>query len=82
MWPVRKEGAQNAFAVRDSVAGSSGVEHRSGLEGRVEFHLRDAADEEFAGNYDFVYIHEALHHMSYPVDVLAACRDCSPTAAR
>jgi ubiquinone/menaquinone biosynthesis C-methylase UbiE len=46
----------------------------SGLEERVEFHLRDAADEEFAGNYDLVYIHEALHDMSYPVDVLAACR--------
>ena len=46
----------------------------SGLEERVEFHLRDAADEELAGNYDLVYIHEALHDMSYPVDVLAACR--------
>lgn len=46
----------------------------SGLEERVEFHLRDAADNELAGNYDLVYIHEALHDMSYPVDVLAACR--------
>ncbi len=46
----------------------------SGLEERVEFHLRDAADEELAGNYDLVYIHEALHDMSHPVDVLAACR--------
>jgi 2-polyprenyl-3-methyl-5-hydroxy-6-metoxy-1,4-benzoquinol methylase len=46
----------------------------SGLEERVEFHLRDAADEELAGNYDLVYIHEALHDMSYPVEVLAACR--------
>jgi 2-polyprenyl-3-methyl-5-hydroxy-6-metoxy-1,4-benzoquinol methylase len=45
----------------------------SGLEERVEFHLRDAADEELAGNYDLVYIHEALHDMSYPVEVLAAC---------
>jgi 2-polyprenyl-3-methyl-5-hydroxy-6-metoxy-1,4-benzoquinol methylase len=44
------------------------------LEGRVEFHLRDAADEALAGTYDLVYIHEALHDMSYPVDVLAACR--------
>ena len=25
-------------------------------------------------DYDLVYIHEALHDMSYPVDVLAACR--------
>jgi ubiquinone/menaquinone biosynthesis C-methylase UbiE len=46
----------------------------SGLEERVQFHLRDAADEELAGNYDLVYIHEALHDMSYPVEVLAACR--------
>ena len=40
----------------------------------MEFHLRDAADRELAGNYDLVYIHEALHDMSYPVDVLSACR--------
>jgi ubiquinone/menaquinone biosynthesis C-methylase UbiE len=46
----------------------------SGLEDRVAFHLRDAADAELAGAYDLVYIHEALHDMSYPVDVLAACR--------
>lgn len=46
----------------------------SGLEDRVAFHLRDAADEELAGGYDLVYIHEALHDMSYPVAVLRACR--------
>jgi SAM-dependent methyltransferase len=46
----------------------------SGVEDRVEFHLRDAADEELAGSYDLVYIHEALHDMSYPVEVLSACR--------
>jgi ubiquinone/menaquinone biosynthesis C-methylase UbiE len=46
----------------------------SGVEGRVTFHMRDAADEELAGNYDLVYIHEALHDMSYPVRVLSACR--------
>jgi ubiquinone/menaquinone biosynthesis C-methylase UbiE len=45
-----------------------------GVGDRVEFHLRDAADEELAGNYDLVYIHEALHDMSYPVEVLSACR--------
>jgi SAM-dependent methyltransferase len=50
--------------------------HRSSDEAanRVQFHLRDAADAELAGNYDLVYIHEALHDMSYPVDVLSACR--------
>ncbi len=41
---------------------------------RVAFHLRDAADEELAGSYDLVYMHEALHDMSYPVRVLSACR--------
>jgi 2-polyprenyl-3-methyl-5-hydroxy-6-metoxy-1,4-benzoquinol methylase len=46
----------------------------SGLGDRVSFHLRDAADEELAGSYDLVYIHEALHDMSYPVRVLSACR--------
>ena len=46
----------------------------SGLEDRVQFHQRDAGDEELAGSYDLVYIHEALHDMSYPVRVLSACR--------
>jgi ubiquinone/menaquinone biosynthesis C-methylase UbiE len=46
----------------------------SGVEDRVTFHLRDAADQELAGRYDLVYIHEALHDMSYPVRVLSACR--------
>ena len=46
----------------------------SDLDDRVTFHRRDAADEELAGHYDLVYIHEALHDMSYPVTVLAACR--------
>jgi hypothetical protein len=40
----------------------------------VRFHHRDAADPELAGAYDLVYVHEALHDMSYPVDVLRACR--------
>ena len=47
----------------------------SGVEDRVTFHLRDAADPELAGLYDLVYIHEALHDMSYPVQVLRACRE-------
>jgi SAM-dependent methyltransferase len=46
----------------------------SELGDRVAFHLRDAADEELAGAYDLVYMHEALHDMSYPVRVLSACR--------
>jgi len=46
----------------------------SGVEGRVTFHERDAADAELAGRYDLVTIFEALHDMSYPVDVLSAAR--------
>ncbi len=45
-----------------------------GLEDRVTFHNRDAADPGLQGQYDLVYLHEALHDMSYPVDVLRACR--------
>jgi ubiquinone/menaquinone biosynthesis C-methylase UbiE len=45
-----------------------------GVADRVEFHVRDAADKELAGSYDLVYIHEALHDMSHPVEVLSACR--------
>jgi 2-polyprenyl-3-methyl-5-hydroxy-6-metoxy-1,4-benzoquinol methylase len=46
----------------------------SGLEDRVSFHDRDAADAGLAGRYDLVTIFEALHDMSYPVEVLRAAR--------
>ena len=46
----------------------------SGVEDRVTFHHRDAADLDFAGSYDLVTIFEALHDMSYPVDVLRTAR--------
>jgi SAM-dependent methyltransferase len=46
----------------------------SGLEDRVAFQHRDAADPELAGHYDLVTIFEALHDMSYPVAVLRAAR--------
>jgi len=46
----------------------------SGVEDRVTFHERNAADVELAGGYDLVTIFEALHDMSYPVDVLRAAR--------
>jgi 2-polyprenyl-3-methyl-5-hydroxy-6-metoxy-1,4-benzoquinol methylase len=52
---------------RENLAGS-------GVEDRVTFHERDAADAELAGRYDLVTIFEALHDMSYPVDVLRAAR--------
>jgi 2-polyprenyl-3-methyl-5-hydroxy-6-metoxy-1,4-benzoquinol methylase len=46
----------------------------SGVEERVTFHERDAADARLAGRYDLVTIFEALHDMSYPVHVLRAAR--------
>ena len=52
---------------RENLAGS-------GVEDRVAFHERDAAEAELAGYYDLVTIFEALHDMSYPVDVLRAAR--------
>jgi hypothetical protein len=46
----------------------------SGVEDRVTFLVRDAADARLAGRYELVTIFEALHDMSYPVDVLRAAR--------
>jgi 2-polyprenyl-3-methyl-5-hydroxy-6-metoxy-1,4-benzoquinol methylase len=54
-------------AARENLAGSD-------VEDRVTFHNRDAADPGLQGQYDLVYMHESLHDMSYPVDVLRACR--------
>jgi hypothetical protein len=47
----------------------------SDVAARVTFHHRDAADPQFAHRYDLVYVHESLHDMSFPVDVLRACRE-------
>jgi hypothetical protein len=46
----------------------------SGVEDRVTFSVRDAADHQLQGRYDLVTIFESLHDMSYPVDVLSAAR--------
>jgi 2-polyprenyl-3-methyl-5-hydroxy-6-metoxy-1,4-benzoquinol methylase len=46
----------------------------SGVEDRVSFDVRDAADPALAQRYDLVTVFEALHDMSYPVDVLRAAR--------
>jgi 2-polyprenyl-3-methyl-5-hydroxy-6-metoxy-1,4-benzoquinol methylase len=54
-------------AANEHVAGS-------GVQDRVTFLHRDAADEKLSKRYDLVYIHEALHDMSYPVETLRACR--------
>jgi 2-polyprenyl-3-methyl-5-hydroxy-6-metoxy-1,4-benzoquinol methylase len=52
---------------RENLAGS-------GVADRVAFHERDAADAGLQGRYDLVTIFEALHDMSYPVEVLRAAR--------
>jgi 2-polyprenyl-3-methyl-5-hydroxy-6-metoxy-1,4-benzoquinol methylase len=46
----------------------------TGVEERVTFEVRDAADPRLAARFDLVTIFEALHDMSYPVDALRACR--------
>ena len=46
----------------------------SGMDGRVRFHCRDAADAVFAERFDLVTIFEALHDMPRPVDVLRTIR--------
>jgi SAM-dependent methyltransferase len=46
----------------------------SGVEDRVTFRRADAADPSLAGRYDLVTVFEALHDMSYPVEVLRALR--------
>jgi 2-polyprenyl-3-methyl-5-hydroxy-6-metoxy-1,4-benzoquinol methylase len=59
--------AASVEAARRRLAGS-------GVEDRVSFDVRDAADPALAHRYDLVTVFEALHDMSYPVDVLRAAR--------
>ena len=47
---------------------------RAGVQDRVTFAVRDAADPAAAGQYDLAVIVEAVHDMSRPVEVLAAVR--------
>lgn len=47
---------------------------REGLEERVAFEVRDAADPKLAGRYDLVTVFEALHDMAYPVAALRSLR--------
>lgn len=46
----------------------------AGVGGRVQFHVRDAADPGFSGRYDLVTAFECLHDVSDPVGVLRAMR--------
>ncbi len=52
---------------RDLLAGS-------GVDDRLAFHHADAADPGFSHRYHLVTIFEALHDMSYPVEVLRKAR--------
>jgi 2-polyprenyl-3-methyl-5-hydroxy-6-metoxy-1,4-benzoquinol methylase len=45
-----------------------------GVEDRVTFAVRDAADPALQGNYDLVTVFEALHDMSQPVAALRVAR--------
>lgn len=47
----------------------------SGVEDRVSFVVSDAADPSLAHRYDLVTVFEAVHDLSYPVDVLRAARN-------
>jgi 2-polyprenyl-3-methyl-5-hydroxy-6-metoxy-1,4-benzoquinol methylase len=57
-----------------SIESARGHLDGSGVEDRVSFDVRDAADPALAHRYDLVTVFEALHDMSYPVDVLRAAR--------
>ena len=46
----------------------------SGLERRVRFEVRDAADPTLASSYDLVTVFEAIHDMARPVEVLRTIR--------
>ncbi len=47
---------------------------QAGLQQRVSFAVRDAADPQLQGAYDLVTVFEAIHDMSQPVEVLHAVR--------
>jgi SAM-dependent methyltransferase len=58
----------------ESIAAARQLLPGSGVEERVRFHQRDAADPGLLGRYDLVTLFEALHDMCHPVDVLEALR--------
>lgn len=47
---------------------------QSGLNGRLNFHVRDAGDPQLAGSYDLVAAFECIHDMSNPVEALRTMR--------
>ena len=57
-----------------SIASARANLEGSGIEDRVSFDVRDAADPALEGRFDLVTIFEALHDMSRPVEALEAVR--------
>jgi 2-polyprenyl-3-methyl-5-hydroxy-6-metoxy-1,4-benzoquinol methylase len=57
-----------------SVALAQANARESGVDDRVTFAVRDAADPAAAGQYDLVMVVEAIHDLSHPVEVLDAIR--------
>lgn len=47
---------------------------RTDLDGRLNFHVRDAGDPSLAGRYDLVTAFECIHDMSDPVSALCTMR--------
>lgn len=46
----------------------------SGIDDRVKFHVRDAADPQLAGQYDLVTAFECIHDMADPLSALRAMK--------
>jgi 2-polyprenyl-3-methyl-5-hydroxy-6-metoxy-1,4-benzoquinol methylase len=57
-----------------SIKAARGLLAGRGVENRVAFHQRDAGDPDLSGRYDLITLFEALHDMSYPVEVLRTLR--------
>jgi SAM-dependent methyltransferase len=58
----------------DAVATAQAHAKAAGLDDRITFSVRDAADPALAGTYDLVCLFDALHEIAQPVGVLRACR--------
>jgi 2-polyprenyl-3-methyl-5-hydroxy-6-metoxy-1,4-benzoquinol methylase len=54
---------------------------RAGVEDRVKFEVRDAADPRLAGRYDLIAAFECIHDMSDPVRALKAMKHLAGPAA-
>lgn len=57
----------------EAIIGARLLAKDAGLDDRVRFETRDAADLALAGEHDLVCLFDALHEMSHPVGVLRAC---------